>query len=88
MSLYDKAWSYLKWGVVVGICSLLSTALLLDLIGNWGVLGMSMWFIYGLLGHLDFVCPRCGRSMFRSGIVYNPWPQRNCTGCGYDLTQA
>ncbi len=44
------------------------------------------WFAIGAIGSFVIACPRCGRSVFRRGLMMSvPWPARACTKCGYDV---
>ncbi|MFU7528269.1 hypothetical protein ACM64M_07045 [Qipengyuania sp. ASV99] len=36
---------------------------------------------------LGFNCPNCGKNMFFRGIFVVPWPNRNCSKCGNDLSR-
>lgn len=35
---------------------------------------------------LRFNCPRCRKNAFFRGPFVVPWPNRNCTRCGLDLS--
>ncbi|MEP3422163.1 MAG: hypothetical protein ABJN35_10550 [Erythrobacter sp.] len=37
---------------------------------------------------LKFNCPTCDKNLFFRGMFVVPWPNRQCSKCGTDVTQA
>jgi ribosomal protein S27AE len=63
-------------------------------LGVWGgetILGLIgplsiVWLLAGGIGSFLIACPRCGKSLFMRGFWSVPWPARECSRCGNDLT--
>jgi hypothetical protein len=47
---------------------------------------MLTWMAVAGGGMLFVGCPKCGKSLFRRGVFYVPWPATECSKCGTDLT--
>ena len=45
-----------------------------------------IWLLTGGIGSFLIGCPRCGKSLFMRGMWSVPWPARECSRCGNDLS--
>lgn len=50
-----------------------------------GPLGLA-WVLIGGIRSFMIACPICGKSLFMRGFISVPWPAKQCSRCGVDLT--
>lgn len=44
------------------------------------------WVLIGGIRSFMIACPSCGKSLFMRGFISVPWPAKQCSRCGADLT--
>ncbi|MGU3495572.1 hypothetical protein ACLBXM_16150 [Xanthobacteraceae bacterium A53D] len=91
MSLYQKAWLYTAWMVLVLVTFPMWMPMLEHLMGPSGyAIGIAIWVGHGMAALYLVTCPKCGLSVYLGGnsliTVRSPIPRRRCGECGRDHT--
>jgi hypothetical protein len=89
MSMYQKAWLFLAWTLLVFFTIPFWLGELQQVFGaaSYPIAGV-FWLSHGVVALLVFRCPDCGRSLFTRGMWSVPWPAKTCSKCGRDTSAA